>query len=72
MKLEQHFELDENDLKQIVLDFLAKKGLKPKDEITVCINTNKDTVVDEGNVKIGRSWGFANCGVIISCEVENN
>jgi hypothetical protein len=31
MKIDQYFELDENDLKDIILEVLAKKGLKPKD-----------------------------------------
>jgi len=70
MKLEQYLELDENDLKEIVLQLLLKKGLKPKDEITISINTNENTV--EGPINIGRSWGFCKNGVIISCEVENN
>ncbi len=63
--------MDENDLKQIVLDLLANKGLKPKDEITVSINTNEKTITGDGKIEIGRSWGFAKSGLIISCEVEN-
>jgi hypothetical protein len=70
MKLEQYFELDENDLREIVLDLLEKKGLKPKDDITVSINTNENSV--DGPVSIGRSWGFLKNGINISCEVESN
>ena len=70
MKLEQYIELDENDLREIVLDLLRQKGLKPKDDITIAINTKENTV--DGPHNIGRSWGFSKNGVIISCEVESN
>jgi hypothetical protein len=70
MKLEQYFELDETDLKEIVLKLLTEKGLKIKDEITISINTNENTT--DGPINIGRSWGYNKNGIIISCEVENN
>ena len=70
MKIDQYFELDENDLKEIVLELLLKKGFKPKDEITVSINTNQKTI--DGKIEIGRSWGFIKNGIIVSCELVNN
>lgn len=70
MKLEQNFELDENDLKEIILGLLKEKGLKPKDEIIISINTNENSI--DGPINVGRSWGFCKNGIIISCEVENN
>lgn len=68
MKIEHYFELNESDLKEIILELLTKKGFKPKDELTVSINTNKNTT--DGGISIGRSWGYIKNGIIVSCEVE--
>lgn len=70
MEHQQSFTIDENDLKQIIIDLLDKKGLKLKDDkTTVSINTNKNSV--DGPIEIGRTWGFMESGVVIYCEVEN-
>lgn len=68
MKTEHYFELNESDLKEIVLDLMAKKGFTPKDEISVCINTNENTV--DGSISIGQSWGYMKNGIRVCCEVE--